>query len=389
MGFFKNLFSKNKNNNGDECEWDKVQSSKDDLDMDNPAVREQYVLSCLEQMQDASRELDAANAEYDLVTSYLTDMEEIDDLEGNVKFQIDEIAKHLHDLRKDHDDYVLSPSLISEEAYKRMETMYKEAEAGIDKLEKEEDMREKIKADLKRLDREKSAYSFRKRELGRSIANLRGTARIVMIAGAVTIVILFLIQAAGFVVPQAIYYIVIVALALGVTVIYLKYADSVSEKRKADNTFNELILLENKVKIRYVNNKNLLDYLYTKYNVASAAELRKLLEDYLVEKEARRKYERNEAVYEDEMNRLMRILKTLDIRYPEIWTHQTDALYDSREMVEIRHSLIGRRQKLRKQMEYNEQIALEAGEEVKSVVRDYPQYSESIIALVDAFEKKS
>jgi len=64
-------------------------------------------------------------------------------------------------------------------------------------------------------------------------------------------------------------------------------------------------------------------------------------------------------------------------------------LYDSREMVEIRHSLIGRRQKLRKQMEYNEQIALEAGEEVKSVVRDYPQYSESIIALVDAFEKKS
>ena len=49
-------------------------------------------------------------------------------------------------------------------------------------------------------------------------------------------------------------------------------------------------MLQNRVKIRYVNNTNLLDYLYMKYQVSSGKELKVLWDKYKVEKEERRRY---------------------------------------------------------------------------------------------------
>ncbi len=386
MGFFKNLFKKNKESGYDENEWDKVQSEKDSLNMKDPAVREQYVISCLEQMKEASNELDRINNEYAVVTSYLTDMEDVESLKPEVKEDLASIASHIQKLRSKHDAYVLKPGLMTDEEFAKVERIENEAKEGVEKLAKEEDYREKVRKDLRRIDKERSAYEFRRREVSAAVDNSRGVATIVMTASALLIVILFAMQMLLHFDVTIGYYITIIFAAVAVTVIYLKYSDRVSEKKSIDNTINELILLENKVKIRYVNNKNLLDYLYVKYDVSSAAELKDLYERYEKEKEERREFARNEAAYEDELERLMNILKRQDLKYPEIWIHQTDALCDPREMVEVRHRLIGRRQKLRKQLEYNEQIALEAGDEVKSIIRDYPEYADSVIKIVNLYE---
>ena len=112
-----------------------------------------------------------------------------------------------------------------------------------------------------------------------------------------------------------------------------------------------------------------------------------LFERFKKERDDRRRFERNEMIYEDELERLIRTLRNMDIKTPEVWKNQFEAIYDSREMVEIRHRLIGRRQKLRKQMEYNEQIATEAGDEIKNLTATYPEAAGSILDLVSAFER--
>lgn len=56
-------------------------------------------------------------------------------------------------------------------------------------------------------------------------------------------------------------------------------------------------------------------------------------------------------------------------------------------MVEIRHGLIIRRQKLRKQMEYNAKVAQEAQDEVKDMVAQFPEYAKKILDLVNDYEK--
>ena len=73
------------------------------------------------------------------------------------------------------------------------------------------------------------------------------------------------------------------------------------------------------------------------------------------------------------------------IKDPDVWVHQSDAIYDNREMVEVRHNLIGRRQKLRKQLEYNQEIASEARDEVKDVIKRYPEAADSLMETVNKY----
>lgn len=385
MGFFKNLFSKKTEN---DSEWDRIAEEKDSLDMSDPLVREQYVMSCLDQMHDASAELDRINNEYSLVTSYLTDMEEIEAITGEDKEELDAIAKHIHDLRMSHDKYVRTPSSMTEREYNHMDVMYDEVEDAIKKIKEEEIYKGKVKSDLKRIDKERKAYSYRRSEVNRSITNVRGITNIAMISTAVLVVVLFLMQMLLDLDVSLGYYIAVLLGAVALTTSYIKYSNYVREKGRVDNTINELILLENKVKIRFVNNKNLLDYLYTKFEVSSAAELEDLYNRFVKEKADRRSFEKNEAAYEDEVSRLVRRLKNYRIKDPEIWIHQSDAIYDKREMVEIRHNLIGRRQKLRKQMEYNEQIAVEASDEIKDVIKAYPEAGPALMELVNRYENE-
>lgn len=387
MGFFSKLFKKKqKPEEAEVSSWDRLLEERRSLNMKDPVVREKYVLNCLEQMREASTELDRINNEYAMVTGYLTDMEDVENLPEGTRKELESIAFHIQKLKESHDEFVLRPSLMTEEEYERMERVAPIAEEGIKKLASEEDYRDKVRHDMGRIDKEKNAYEYRRHEVTAAIENARGIATIAITSSVLLIIILFALQFFMHFDVTIGYYITVIFVAVAMTVIYLRYTDKVSEKRTIDNTINELILLENKVKIRYVNNSNLLDYLCVKYEVSCAAELEDLYEKYKKERVVRREFLRNQAAYDDETERFLEILRRHKLKYPDIWVHQTDALIDHREMVEIRHKLIGRRQKLRKQLEYNEQIALEAGDEVKGIIKDYPEYADSILRLVNRYE---
>ena len=61
---------------------------------------------------------------------------------------------------------------------------------------------------------------------------------------------------------------------------------------------------------------------------------------------------------------------------------QAAALLDKREMVEMRHELISRRQALRKQMDYNRNVAETARKEIMDVADKYPAYASEIMEMV-------
>ena len=146
--------------------------------------------------------------------------------------------------------------------------------------------------------------------------------------------------------------------------------------------------MKNTVNIRYVNNKNLLDYLYMKYQVNSGKELLTMWEKYQQEKEERSKDIFNREELNHYKKELITVLKRYQLHDPEIWLHQTAALLNPKEMVEIRHNLVDRRQKLRVQMDYNKRLAAEAQKEIRNTIDDYPQYRQEILDMVERFEKE-
>lgn len=391
MGWFQNLTAKlfrRDEEDGYDDEWDDDESSHQ-VDYNDKEQRNDYVRNCLERIGDATREVENLTFEYDMVTSYLKDMEEIEALPPEESEQLKECAKRVALLQDSKSDFMERPHRITDEKYQQIERMVDEVEEGYRKLSETEEYQELIKKDLSRLDGEKHAYSFRRNEVMHTIVDTRGMAVICVAALGLCVLLLLFLQFFLDMDTRAGYLVTAAAAALAITLIYVKHVDARRELRRVEAGINKIILLQNKVKIRYVNNTNLLDYLYLKYGVSSAQELLDMWENYKIEKEEREKFRKAELDLDYSQQELLQMLKRYQIKDPAIWLHQTEAILDSKEMVEIRHNLIIRRQSLRRRMDYNKEVvAAGSQQEIKDLVAQYPQYAKEIVATVEEYEKK-
>lgn len=367
-------------------DWEKDEERIEDFS--NREIREEYVKSCLEKIAEASKELENLDFEYNTVTSYLKDMEEIEALPEEDAEDLKSCAKKVELLQSSRDDYMGRKRLMSDERYTQIESILGEIDEACKRIKEAEQYQEVVKKDLSRLDGEKHAYLFRKNELAGAIVDTKGMALICVAALALCGLLLFLLQYFLDMDVRAGYLVTVGAAALALTMIYVKHTEAKRELKRVEHGINKIILLQNKVKIRYVNNTNLLDYLYLKYNVTSADELSNLRAKFEQEREEREKYKRAELDLDFNQQELLRILKRYEIEDPAIWLHQTEAILDHKEMVEIRHNLIIRRQSLRRRMDYNrEVVAGGAQKDIKELVKNYPQYTKEIIEMVEKYEK--
>ena len=365
---------------------EEVSLKRDDVDIHDRKQRERYVRACLEQMAEASKELETLGGEYNLVTSYLTDMEEIEALPPEIKEQLSNMAKQLVELEDNHKKKKERKNIMPEEQYQHMERIAEYMPEGYEKLKKTEEYQVLVKRDLNRLEGEKQAYYFRKNELQNGQKNMKGMTAI-CVGSMVFLMILLAILGVTFKLDVTMGYLIAVLIAAGaLTLVYVKHGDSERELARVNKAINKIVLLQNTVKIRYVNNTNLLEYLYIKYDVDSASDLKKLWAKY--EEETKQREEERQLQKDMDFNQaaLVRLLRKCKIQDPNIWLHQAVALYDNKEMVEIRHGLIIRRQKLRKQMEYNAKAAQNAQDEVKDLVQKFPEYAKKIIDMVSEYE---
>lgn len=360
---------------------------RDDIDIHDKKQRQRYVKACLEQMAEASKELETLGGEYNLVTSYLTDMEEIEALAPEIKTQISNMAKQLVEITDNHKRKRERKNIMPEEKYQQMERIAEYMPAGYDKLKKAEEYQILVKRDLNRLEGEKQAYYYRKNELQNGQKNMKGMTAI-CVGSMVFLMMLLAILGVTFELDVTLGYLIAVLIAAGaLTFVYVKYGDSQRELARVGKAINKLVLLQNTVKIRYVNNTNLLEYLYIKYEVDSSGDLKKLWEKYEEEKKQREEELKLQQDMDFNQAALVKLLRKCKVQDPNIWLHQAAALYDNKEMVEIRHGLIIRRQKLRKQMEYNAKVAQDAQDEVKDLVQKFPEYAKKIFDMVSEYEK--
>lgn len=388
MGFWQKLFRKKKKEEEQGENWEQIVYARDQVNFHDGEQRSQYVTNCLEQIAEASREMDMLTGEYNLVTSYLTDIEEIEALPDEEQEKVEIIARKLQTLEQERQTYQGKKHRMPDTEYYQMRKQETELEEGIRKLKEAENYNVLVKQDLQRLDGERHAYAYRRQELEVMTANLRGMAVIFLTALVICLGMLAVLQF-GFEMDTYIgYFIAIMAGALAITVVCVKYFDADRELTRVENSSNKLIQLQNKVKIRYINNRNLLDYLYLKYNTNSAGRLEKRWRYYLQEKEERKQFAEAEAKTEYYGKQMISQLSRYRVKAPERWVHQTSALLDQREMVEIRHDLISRRQALRKQLDYNSELAKTARREITDVVVRYPKYATEITQMVDRYERK-
>ena len=372
----------------EEWDWDTLVKDRNLLKMKDSLERQKFVRSCVEQMRNASDELDRVSEEYNTVTAYLKDIEEIEALPSGEAQYVKDSAKKIQLYEKATREYREKKDRLTESQFLHIEKYEHIMPKPYKDIKEAEDYRVLIKGDITKLEGEKHAYQYRRAELHNDIANTKGMVMICAMAFAVCMLMLLVLQY-GFEMDAQIGYILTIGVgATAVTVLYVRYLDLIKQLEKTEKGINRIILLKNTVNIRYVNNKNLLDYLYLKYKVNSGKELLNMWEKYQKEKEERNRDIQNREELDYHKRSLISILRRYQLHDPDIWIHQTAALLDPKEMVEIRHGLVDRRQKLRIQMDYNKRLATEAQKEIKGVIENYPQYKDEIMQMVERYEKE-
>ncbi|MDR2045341.1 MAG: hypothetical protein LBQ15_13505 [Clostridium sp.] len=388
MRFWQKVFGKKKRVIKEEPAWDEIDYARAKVDFQDAGQRQRYIADCLEQITEASGELDKLAGEYHLVTSYLTDTEEVDALPEEERESIHLIAHKILTFQQEKTVYREKKDRMPDSEFQRTSQQESEMEEGIRRLKETESYHTLVKKDMQRLDGERHAYEYRRQELDSLQANYKGLSVIFLTALAVCLGLLAMLQFVFGMDAFIGYLIAVVAVAAVVVVLCLKYTEAQRERLRVENAVNRLIRLQNKVKIRYVNNVNLLDYLYRKYSTDSAAKLEKRWRQYLGEVEERKQYAEAEAKVVYYQKQLVEQLKDCRVKTPMRWIHQVNAILDKREMVELRHELILRRQSLRRQMDYHKEVAQNAKKEITDIAALYPRFSDEILQMVDRYEKK-
>ena len=390
MGLFENIFKWKRRDDEPEYEiedWNEIVYDRDDLQINDKKQRKEYVQGCLEQIAEASKELEELEFEYNMVTSYLKDMEEIEALPEEEREILCECAKKIDALEEQQSGFRERKNRLDDGKFRQMQRLEEEVQEGLEKLTEAEHYQDLIKRDLRRLDGEKQAYTFRKNELRHVIADTRSMTIVCSVAVIACILLLLLLQFTLQLDTKIGYLLAAGIGAVAITLIYIKHMDAKRELEQVENGISRIIRLQNTVKIRYVNNTHLLDYLYMKYDVSSAGELGKSWQRYQDEKEERHSYQQAERELDQYQKELLHTLRRYQVKDPMIWLHQTRAILDKKEMVEIRHELIQRRQVLRKQMDYNQEVAESARNEVKDIAATYPKYAQEILAMVERYDR--
>ncbi len=352
------------------------------LDSDQRTV---FVLECLGQMAEAEKRGEQYQDEYEAVTALLMDMEEIDSLPADIKGMIVEQAQKVVMLEDERRKLYPKTSQLSDHTIRRLERLEAEIPDGIKKMQEAEDYRRLIKQDLRKLSADKKSCIYQKHEYASTLVNTRGIAMICVVTMIMCMIFLLILQF-SFEMDVRVGYIIAGGVgAVALTFLYLRHMEAGTESKKAQKKLNKLITLQNTVKIRYVNNTNLLSYLYMKFGVEDSSELEKLWDVFVEETGARHKDEKLREDLEYYYEKLAATLRQYRIKDPDIWTHQCQALIDRREMVEVRHALIARRQKLREQIEYNQNIVKSSKLRIGKVKERYPQFAREIDQLVNQY----
>lgn len=384
MGFFK----RRKDQKMLQQVLDDVQSqeSLEQIVSNDPGSR---IADRCDQIMENAREIDDGKKEYYIVTSYLNDIELIENLAPDQSEEIKKAADYVAKLNQARDQFLNTSKRISDAQFQMIQRMEDDIPDAVRNLRANEEYQTKVKRDMQYLEGEKQEWEILKKERRKQRRMLRKSSFLLLFAVA-TAAVLWLILSFGFDYDMRYAWIATIFIAaLGAAGIVLQLENGRRDIQQAEVNINYAIVLLNKVKIKYVNITNAVDYVCDKYHVRDSKEFAyqwDLYQEAVREQEKYRKTNEDLNYYYD---KLVKLLKKCELYDSKVWIEQPQALVDSKEMVEIKHNLLVRRQKLRSKIAYNLDIVKKGRSEINAMLKNYEVKNPALVEKIVTIDQLS
>lgn len=358
---------------------------KQEINQSNAVERKSYVEQNCQQIIETTKQLEEFSKEYQMVTSYLTDIQIIDSLPPEPRKSIEDSARMIVTLTRERSQYQNTSEKLTNKQRRLMETYEDSIPNEVRKINQMEIYQNALNGDLSKLEGEKASLLYHKENLLNRKKNMKqiGIFAVILIVLLLCVLFYFIFGAEkSYEIPLLITALLAVGctVALGIEITNIRTGLVMTERK-----ITKAIGLLNRVKIKYINNKCALDYVYEKFEINSSAQLTLYWEEYMKQVEEDKKYKKNTELLNYYSEKLVKELKQYQVRDCEVWIHQAIALLDAKELVEIRHRLNVRRQKLRDRMDYNTNTRQESISNIRDVLQKKPEAREEIIQVLSRY----
>lgn len=348
--------------------------------------RAQYINTQCEQIIESSKYIEEAKKEYASVTEYLNDIQVIDSLEPERRQVISETAEDMFSLNNDRAESHRKKTRLPASKFNYYLAHEDELEGALHRMQNDEKQFQMVKKDLNILEAEKMGI---REDIENSVLR-QGNIKNISIIGLIAIAAVFIVfLLTGRLKPdEDSTYLTVFLFLITVFVVMMVVLkrNAVYTLKLSEKKLNRAIVLQNKVKIKYINIVSSVEYQYAKYGVQNSYEFANVYQMFLQDKKEREHYARTTGMLGRATDQLTGLLSGLGLHDVDIWQNQLEALFNPKEMVEVRHNLNVRRQKLREQMEYNMKHIEEAKKNVTAYIKKNPQYADEIMAIVDGYD---
>lgn len=349
--------------------------------------KKRYVGDCCESVAELDRQIEEARREYEKVTSYLTDIQKIDRIEGDARKELNDICKNIVNLTNERNKYKNRTLTISDAQVRRLEPYEEQLVDEIKKMYDAEAYQRAIESDMSNLNKEKKKLYSERKDISEKQKALKSMSKVLAVL-IISLMILLAVIYYTFNIDMTFPYLgVILLAAISATVLFLESGKNRKDMILTEKKINKAINLLNKVKIKYVNNINVLDYSCEKYGVKNALDFEKTWNEYCKMKEYERRFKENTDKLNFNNDCLLNILKEFNIADKDIWISHAVAIIDNKEMVEVRHELNQRRQKLRERIEYNESIRADKVGQINEQIESSPDMKEELLEIVKKYSE--
>ena len=348
---------------------------------------EHDMLERCEELIEMMRELEEAKSEYRVVTDYLKDIQIIKEIPQEDMEELQEIAGNVAKLNQARDNYLHTTKKLSDAQFLQIQQDEKEIPEAIRRLEANEAYEAATKRDMTYLEGAKQQWVYCMEEVKDEMRKLRITSYVLFGIFVIMLAVVLVLQVGWKVDTRWIFTIMIAAMAIGGFFVYFRMQYNRKLLKKCEVNINHAISLSNKVKFKYVNTKNAVDYACEKYHVHNSRELIYIWEQYRDTLKEKERYIQTNEDLEYYNAKLVRKLKQYQLYDAKVWVRNPEAVYNSKEMVEVQHNLISRRQKLRERIEYTTQSIEGLRKEVEPYARTHSQMIPELQQILELLNK--
>ncbi|MCI8372135.1 MAG: hypothetical protein HFI75_07035 [Lachnospiraceae bacterium] len=349
-------------------------------------TKKDYVLVRREQIRTAAEEMEQVKKEYRVLAEYHNDINLLQELPDQGTDRIQETAKVILRLQNDRKAYQEDMTRLDDGKYMQLSQYTEDMPGVIRRLTEDEMYVSRLKAEIDRLEGEKGEQHYESQNVEANQGRMKNLSIFCMFSLLALFAVLVILQVQYETDTQVFTLLCGIAFAAVTLSVFIRYFNNVNKAKTVENQLNKIIKKQNKAKIKYVNAKNGVDYVYRKYSVHSASELLFQWEQFIVAQNAREKFQHagNEIIYYTK--HLQKLLEKYRIQDAGMWMGQLEYLADEQQLNELKKELEDNIEQSKVRIENYRRVMAKAKDDISLLAIRNPEYAAEIKELTDLSE---